>query len=580
MPELDSALVAKLADEISKRLGVAVNTNGNRQGASRVGVPRGAGGGGPNLRANDWRCKPCGYSNFSSRNTCRSCGTNRPSPGKGGGKQRSQQQASQEQNPTTRRPPGGKGLGGRPSGGVSAGKSYLAAARGPATIPEFTRSPGGKAASMHGGPKNSSTASSAKPRAGKANWFDLTAADSDTVVAEPLPEGTSQETAGTQSTPGSGSGSSTSASTGRDELQQQIQKKKKLVKYLEAQGFDADDRTLVYEKSEIDRIATLLDEDKQDSPPTGSKLDRAERQLRKAHQAQAALDEEIKALEAEYDHQLDLINQRYKEVEARIALHTASVKRIKAQLGGPAKVPRQLCEEISNAMELLGSLGPTLGAICEAAKSDPRIVGEGIDALEQLRKVGTVYSMLDKVDKGEWPVESSDSDDDDEEEDEEDDDEEEDDDPEMVEDGDVATTVAQQSSGAVDSQDSSTHPASPPAPPPHPAPPPAHPSPAAPTDGPELPAQQQPQHPPVPAATARDGPTAAACEQTHTPAAKKDSPAVQAARERKRSMAQAASRQDQGGDKAKPKLVRHQAVGGATAPTPVPEHATDMQVEE
>ncbi len=576
MPELDSASLAKLADEISKRLSGAAN-NGNRHEAGRMGGPRGNGGGNSG-RAGDWMCKSCGHSNFSNRSACRSCGSGRPGKGKGGGKQRPQQQAALDQSPTTRRTPGGKGLGGRPSGGVSAGKSYLAAAREPARLAEFIRPPGAKAANLHGGTRNSSAF---KPRAGKANWFDLSVDDADTVVAEPMPEGARQAVPASQSATGTSSGTGEPAQAEREELQQQIQRKKKLLKYLEAQGFGADDKTVIYEKAEVERITSLLDEDRLGSPPSGSKLDRAERQLRKAQQARAALDDELKEIEAAYDQQLDLIDQKYKDVDARIALHTASVKRIKAQLGGPAKVPKRLCEGISNAIELLGSLGPTLGVIFEAAQSNPKVLGEGIDTGEQMRKISAVYDILGQCDNGEWPTESSDSEDeDDDEDDDEEDEEEEDDDEELVEEEDGAPTDAQPAGGSVAMPTISAQPGPAAAPPSHPSSPPVVPGPSAPNSEPDPNAQQQPQQPPQPVPAPRDGPTEAVGGQTDVPSVRNDSPAVQAARERKRSMAQVHSKHEHVIGKGKAKLGKQHLAGGATAPIPAPEPTTDMQIED
>ncbi len=177
----------------------------------------------------------------------------------------------------------------------------------------------------------------------------------------------------------------------------------------------------------------------------------------------------------------------------------------------------------------------------------------------------------------------SDEDDDDDEEDEEEDDDEE------LEGGevDVFADDAPAGEAADTSSDASQHgpPSTPVAPPP--PPPPAAPGPPTPIGQSDPTAQQQQQQTPQPAPQLQDAAAAADGSKADGTSSRTDSPAVQAARERKRTAAQARPKDDRPppkhglvNGKGKVKHGKPQLVGGATAPTPVALQATDMQIEE
>ncbi len=356
---------------------------------------------------------------------------------------------------------------------------------------------------------------------------------------------------------------------------------KALLKFMDSQGIGADDKTVAYESGEVDRLTALLDNDKSDSPPTGSKLDRAERQLKKANLAREALEKELEEINEAYDRQLDQFDLKWKSVEARIATHTASIKRIRSQLGGPAKIPKKIGKGISSAVELLGSVGPALSRIFDMVKDDPRILGEGIDPSATLQCIGSVFERLNNCDKDEWPTASSDS-----EEEGDDDEEEEEDDDEALEEEDGDMLADNNPPGETDGVPADGAQPAPPAPLAAPAPPPpAPPGPASPSGQSDSAAQQQ--QPSQPAPAPHDGLVAADDARPVGATGKTDSLAVQAARERKRTAAQARPKDDKSPTKhdlvnikGKVKPSKPPIAGGATAPTPTAMQESSMQVED
>ncbi len=337
-----------------------------------------------------------------------------------------------------------------------AGKSFAAAvsAPTPARLSEFIRQPRGKGADVctqaHGA--TSPSPQPQPPHSERLTWFDISANDSETVVEDEDPaEGATARKKEDQeeSTAGTGAAQETHATT-REMWQQKLKRSKRVIAMLSREGcgegdeaFDGAQRDLEYYTAKLENSGGV------NSQPTGSSLDRAEKQLRKANAARAALDKERADLDAKYQQDLEKLQGKYKQVDDRIALHAKKIKDIKSAFGGGGKVPKKVEKGVAAAKDLLVELGPSITGILELLKPDPRYQANPGPFDNIGVQLGQVYSHLASTTEAieDAAVESS-SDDGSDSEDEWDEEEDEDDELEEMdvqEDGDNDTTTTAQS---------------------------------------------------------------------------------------------------------------------------------------
>ncbi len=402
--QLGDAGVVRLAKELAK----ALRTEGHGKGAANGGMwsTRGGGGargksGGGSLpgRPGDWTCGSlgCGYRNFANRQECRSCGSGRRGSSSKGFSARDGSPA-----PSTRTFVHGKGGGkGRTSNGVVAGKSFAAAASAPAPARplEFVRQPRGKGADMCTQASTNSTPPPPPPpiHGERLTWFDISANDSETVVEgdDPAEGGAARGKDGQDGgTTGTGS-TSDSQGVNREELQQKLKRCKKVISMLSREGcgegdeaFDGAQRDLAHYTAKLESSGGA------NSQPTGSSLDRAEKQLKKANAARAALDKERADLDAKYQQDLEKLQGKYRQVDARIELHAKKIKDIKSALGGGSKVPKRVEKGVAAAKDILAALGPSITGVLELLRPDPRYQANP-GAFDNIGvQLGQVYSHL------------------------------------------------------------------------------------------------------------------------------------------------------------------------------------------
>ncbi len=398
--QLGDGGVAQLAKELAKALHSVGSAKGSGKGDGwRARSSNGAWGksSGGSGRPGDWVCKAggCGYNNFASRHVCRACG------GRGGGQSGTNQRAHGRDtsvSPTSRAATLGKGSSkGGNNSAIVPGKSFAAAIRSPtpARLHEFIRQPGGKGAGKckqeEGRPPN--TAGSNRP-----TWFDLSADDAETLVAE----GKAEETVAGQQDEPRGSDNADSVPTteppapDRATLQQKIKHCKRVISLLGKEGCGEGDDEYDGAQRRLERLTQQLGEkDDAGGLATGSALDRAERQLKKANAARDALDLERANLEEEHQRNLAKLNARYEQVDARILLHTKKIKDIKSAIGGGgSRVPKKVERNVAAATEILNAVGPSIAGALAMLKPDPRCQGEQ-GTLDNLgEQLGKVYQHL------------------------------------------------------------------------------------------------------------------------------------------------------------------------------------------
>ncbi len=245
---------------------------------------------------------------------------------------------------------------------------------------------------MHGEGKSSSASGGNRP-----TWFDLSADDSDTLVAEGKAGGTGAEK---QDAPKGDADAGACPAVeppvpDRPALQQKIKQCKRVISMLVKEGYEEGDEEFDGAKRRLARLTQQLeDKEGNSAQATGSALDRAERQLKKANAAREALDRERAEMEEEHRRNLARLDSKYEQVDERIQLHTKKIEDIKAALGGGRKVPSQVAKNVAAATEILAAVGPSITEVLALLKPDPRYQNEQ-GTLDNLgAQLGRVYSHL------------------------------------------------------------------------------------------------------------------------------------------------------------------------------------------
>ncbi len=235
-----------------------------------------------------------------------------------------------------------------------------------------------------------------KPGGDRPTWFDLSAGDSETLVEGDKPVDVAEQ----QNCPkgDDGAGGCTTSETpvlDRATLQQKIKRCKRVISLLAKEGCEEGDEAFDGAQRDLAQLtAQLGSKDEVGGQPTGSALDRAEKQLKKANAAREALDQERAEMEAEYQRNLEKLNSKYEQVDARIQLHTKKIRDIKAAFGGGNKVPRQVERNVAAAKDILAALGPSIAGALALLKPDPRCQ-DNQGTLDNIgEQLGKVYDHL------------------------------------------------------------------------------------------------------------------------------------------------------------------------------------------